>query len=413
MKTLFIIGSLNIGGIENYIAQLSKVFNTQEERPIVLLLAYKYDISLFDCVKKHADIITLKVLTNNVILPNKAVYNLLFGFNKFKVNRVMEGVTDIVATNSFSLVVADKVSKILNDVPYVVGVYHGQEFIWESNSYSRRIEMELFRNCLSDGRVHIYGEGLCSKLLDFYSLGRNNIQTFPLGMDLMNINQHYGDYTSRRVVCLGRLADFKAYNEQIIRNFGHLLEKDPKLVCDIYGFGPEEKRLKELVLELRLTKVIRFKGKLNVDEIPAALKGAFVVIGSGLTTIQAASLGIPSVVCLDSNPSFTSPGFFSEVLTADYNELSSYSDGELYSIVDIVERLLVKDFLYYRVLCDNHVIRTENLHVKRNYVEFRNILCKTKTMHSGFNTLYYAWSFLLNRKSKAFENRFVSDVIRN
>ena len=235
-------------------------------------------------------------------------------------------------------------------------------------------------------------------------------QTFPLGIEIENINQHYGDYSSRRIVCIGRLVDFKTYNESIIINFKKLLEKDPRFVCDIYGFGVEEKRLKELVIELELTEVIRFKGKLNVDDIPTVLSGAFVSMGGGIINIQSSSLGIPSIVCVDSNPNFTSPGYYADVLKDYYLDLSLYSDKELYNITDIIDQLLSKDFSEYEVLCERHVSRTEKLNIKQNYKDFLGILSEPKTINYEFNVMYYAWSFMLNRKSKEFENRFLSDV---
>jgi len=143
----------------------------------------------------------------------------------------------------------------------------------------------------------------------------------------------------------------------------------------------------------------------SISEIPEILKGAFITIGSGLTTIQSSSLGIPTLVCLDSNPHFTSPGFFNSVNKSDYNELESYEVNELSSITNYINKLCDKTELEYIEFCNHHIERTKLLSIERNYGDFTKLFEK-KALGGNLNLFKYAWSFLVNRNSKVYLNRF-------
>jgi glycosyltransferase involved in cell wall biosynthesis len=76
----------------------------------------------------------------------------------------------------------------------------------------------------------------------------------------------------------------------------------PELSCDIYGDGPERSRLERLVASLDLDGAVRVHGFAAPDVVERALRHALCMVlpsrreGYGMVVVEAAALGVPSVV---------------------------------------------------------------------------------------------------------------------
>jgi glycosyltransferase involved in cell wall biosynthesis len=77
-----------------------------------------------------------------------------------------------------------------------------------------------------------------------------------------------------------------------------------KATLDIYGFGPLERAVKNLVRARRLSKRVKFHGKLPHREILQVFADADVVMQTsigfetqGLTVYEAAATGTPTILC--------------------------------------------------------------------------------------------------------------------
>lgn len=406
MKTLFILSSLNKGGIENYIVQLAEVFKKKGEDVIVLSLSDKFDMDLLERVESYAKVITLKEISNNYFLPNRATFNTLFGLNNKKINAMLTGVSKILAPGSYPVVIANHIAATLGDCSYVAGVYHKNEFLWRSPSYHRNVEKKIFKRLLRSGKVHVYGNNLLHDLCKEYCVISNNVKPFSVGIKLNSQKDIFGSSSSKRIIIIGRFVEFKTFIKGMIENFNQILMDQPGSVLEIYGYGPCKEVYVDLVGALGLGDNIKVESSVSFDEMRLIFNDAFCVVGNGTTILHSSSYGIPSVIGIDSNPSFTSPGLFSEARLDSYNELGSYSEGELQDINSIIKSLFSLNESDYYKTCRKHIEITGSYDIENNYKDFNSLFDSPNPDVMKINLVRYAWSFLFSRKGKGFDSRF-------
>jgi 1,2-diacylglycerol 3-alpha-glucosyltransferase len=124
-----------------------------------------------------------------------------------------------------------------------------------------------------------------------------------------------------------------------------LLPQYPNLRYDIYGNGPNETKLNNLVAELNLKDNVNFNGSIPYDQFQSTVSGAGLFVGSGTALIEAAAMGIPALVGIESIETAETYGFLSDIKGLSYNEDVSYIKKT--SIIDNIKELLSNE--NYRV----------------------------------------------------------------
>jgi glycosyltransferase involved in cell wall biosynthesis len=106
--------------------------------------------------------------------------------------------------------------------------------------------------------------------------------------------------TVDRVVVLGRLSPHKRV-DLVIRAVAAIQESRPALHVDVIGKGPDLPRLRQLVQDLEVEKLVTFHGFVSDPDKAALLSRARLhvcasdVEGWGLVVLEAASYGVPTV----------------------------------------------------------------------------------------------------------------------
>ena len=111
-----------------------------------------------------------------------------------------------------------------------------------------------------------------------------------------------------RIVSVGRLVDFKAYNlgaAQIVRS---LLDDGIPVTWDIYGYGPLESEIASLASKEKVQSELRLRGKLPYNEYHQSILEHDVFVGMGTAAVEAAMAGLPTIVATVSEQ-FNSYGF--------------------------------------------------------------------------------------------------------
>lgn len=102
--------------------------------------------------------------------------------------------------------------------------------------------------------------------------------------------------TELRIVSVGRLVDFKAYNLGAPWILKQLLEAGVDASWDIYGYGELEPTLRDTVVDAGVEKKLRLCGKLAYERY-GELAGSYdVFVGMGTSAIEAAMSGLPTIV---------------------------------------------------------------------------------------------------------------------
>ncbi len=103
-----------------------------------------------------------------------------------------------------------------------------------------------------------------------------------------------------RLVVLGRLATHKRV-DLVLRAVHRLVRERPRLRVDVVGKGPEEQRLRDLVISLGLEEHAVIHGFLDEDDKHAVLGAAAVHVcasdaeGWGQVVVEAAAYGLPTL----------------------------------------------------------------------------------------------------------------------
>lgn len=105
-----------------------------------------------------------------------------------------------------------------------------------------------------------------------------------------------------RIVAVGRLVRFKAYNFGLPRLLGELRSKGIDVRCDIFGWGEMEGDLVEMIAAHNAGDFVQFRGKLPLDEFDRVVAGYDMFVGMGTAALQAAQLGVPTVMAIVDDP---------------------------------------------------------------------------------------------------------------
>jgi hypothetical protein len=101
-----------------------------------------------------------------------------------------------------------------------------------------------------------------------------------------------------RIVSVGRIVDFKAYNFALPRILIDMESKGHKVTCDIFGYGAEEAKLIRSIQECGAGHLVSFKGPIPLEDFDNTVLNYDLFIGMGTAAIQAAQLGVPTILAI-------------------------------------------------------------------------------------------------------------------
>ncbi|MFV0453633.1 MAG: glycosyltransferase [Pseudomonas sp.] len=203
-----------------------------------------------------------------------------------------------------------------------VGIYHQNEFMYDGVSYYFSKEAQRLFYALGKECVIFFNEITISAYSNFYGLDFACSTLVPIGVDLpVSPKPIIGNPVSRRIVSVGNLVEFKSYNSHVIKCMPALLQNDAGFRYEIYGEGPFEKELREIALRCGVSHAVEFKGRVPYGKFSSVLEGSFLFVGCGTSIIEAAALGVPALIGIESTKEAVTYGFLSEVDGYSYNEI--------------------------------------------------------------------------------------------
>ncbi|MBL0666732.1 MULTISPECIES: glycosyltransferase [Aeromonas] len=332
---LFVLGGLNIGGVETYVIRLAKELREQGENIDFILLSNSFNAKNYEELSKFASIYILDYFP---LISSSSWLNAMSLCGE-KLEEKLGKKYDIVhvvdlMTLGFVFFNKDKI----NFTNLSIGIYHAKEISWwrDRSCYFRESLLKLYdKNVMLTLFPNEFMLKLADDLIDS-DLSESHI--LPLGIDLEKYKAISPIKSSLKIVSVGRLVDFKTYNRHVITLLKELREIAP-FEYFIYGDGPEKNDLLNLAKKLGVCDFVHFMGSVEYSDLHSVLDGCFCFIGSGTTIIEASSAGIPSIVGIESIKMPLTCGFFSEVKGFSYNE-----DGATDTRVSIYDKI---SSLYY------------------------------------------------------------------
>ena len=351
---LFIYGSLPVGGIETFFVRMAKERSRLGLPTSVLLLSGVEisDAKLLQELQKYADVYFLDDVYVTVPFFTQR-FPLLAPLKKKALRQYFASVDHIHVTDAMHALVAQRLLRALGkNAPISVGVYHYIKYLWggdkvaEYEKINRKFVFEYLPKALlllfSDGNRELYEK---HKNIDLSAC-----QTFRLGVVDKKVLKMEGEMRPPlHMVAVGRLVEFKTYNFYMLDVIKDLGEKGFQVHFDIYGDGPLRQELECKITERGLQDQVRLKGTLDYLQFDEVVAKYDIFIGSGTAIIQAASLGVPSIVGVENFAKPLTYGYFCDVYQHEYNVkglelplLSVEALLERYITMESAQRMMLK-----------------------------------------------------------------------
>lgn len=142
------------------------------------------------------------------------------------------------------------------------------------------------------------------------------------------------------IATVGRLVPFKPYPFHMLDVITTLRDRGVDVSFHIYGDGPERSRLERRIAEMGLDRAVHLHGTIDYSSIPGVLSDCQGFIGVGTAALEAAALGIPTIVGYEPDEPL-SLGFFDETAPAELGD--ARSRGARYPLLQSIEALLALD----------------------------------------------------------------------
>ncbi len=326
---LLIHGALPLGGIETFFVRLAEERSKKGLTTKVLLLSDRgaSDPELLKKMSRYATIYFKDDVFFRVPIFLFCI-TLLTPVRKKELDDMLSGIEQIHVANGRNAMLANRLVKLSNvNLLLTVGFYHSLEFLWGNNyiPYFEKIHRKFVFDVLPKENILVFS----GSIIELYQKkGRVNLvgaNTFRIGVvsgaNVQNGSQkrYKKDSKTLRICSVGRLVEFKTYNLWMIDVIFSLIADGVDVEYDIYGDGPLYQEIQDKISRLNLVDNIHLKGQLIYSNFGKIITNYDLFIGSGTAIIEASSLGVCSIVGVESIQSPQSYGYFTSCADFDYN----------------------------------------------------------------------------------------------
>lgn len=397
-RVLFVLGGLVMGGVETYVTRLAKELHGKNCEVDILLLSNKFNDQLLAEVSLCANVVFFEKFS---FLGASSWLNAFIPFNSQVKEYDIVHVVDLL-TLGFIYLNRDTIRfKALS-----IGIYHSLELVWweDKSIYFRRKLLELYKHNVS--LTLFPNESIAQMASNRTGASMCDLNVLPLGVDLSRYSWCTPSITSKRIVSVGRLVDFKIYNRHVISQLDSI-RKFGDFEYYIYGEGPEKNSLQKLAAKHGVHNYVHFMGPIDYNDLPNILNETFCFIGSGTVLIEASSAGIPSIVGIESIQTPNTCGFFSEVVGYSYNEMSATT--KRIAIIEAFEWLVALTEDQYFQLSRQHREKAGEFDLRHTASDFLDLSFRKPNFSISINRWVSILSFcfaVLRFGPRALKGRF-------
>ena len=406
---LFIYGALPVCGIETFFMRMAKERHRLGLHTSILLLSlpHESDPELLNEMKKYA----------NVLFPDDIFLNfgkftrrlpLLVPVKKRALERALKSVDQIHASDGMHALLGYRLSNMLNkNITITVGFYHYIKFLWggDNVAWHEKVNRRFIFDFLPEESLLLFSEGNRQLYIKHKRKKLTYANTFRLGVIYKKNIKVSGEVNLPiKIVAIGRLVDFKTYNFYMIKVLKNLKTKGFNVQFDIYGDGPLKAQMADEINKAGLSDSIHLKGTLDYLKFDETVSNYNLFIGSGTAIIQAAALGLPSIVGVENVIEAETYGYFSDVNQYEYNLKGL--DLEMISVEAIIEDYINMNTQQRKTLISSHLECIDsftNESCQKSMDELKYIAMPAKKLK--YNRWIYEFSRILDRVSMRFNKR--------
>lgn len=319
---IFIANVLVMNGGTTFILRMAREYHRQGRRCAVLLLSDRCDPALVEKLGRYADIIRLWHFLPGRGRLSRGLLGVFAPLALGRLDKVLRPYGQhIHAMSVFGLILGTRLASAQRDWKLTVGVYHQNEFLFRAPPFylayqafalfqSVPAENVIFFNEFSrdNYRRHFGNDGYCRSAL------------LPIGVSIDQQPEPLPASPRQRIVSIGNLEAFKAYNRHMIEVVAMLADKYPALQYDIYGQGPSAQSLASLARDLGIADRVTLHGTLDYSRMRETVAQADLFVGSGTALVEAAAVGRPALIGIESIEQPETYGFLFDAKGFSYNE---------------------------------------------------------------------------------------------
>ena len=336
---IFVANVLAMNGGTTFLIRTCRELAKRGERSAVLVLRRHFEPALLTELEVYAAVFWL----DDFLLDKGKLFRSYFGMFGFvawaRLRSALRGFGEQVhAMGVFSLLFALRLAGRRKGSRVTVGIYHQNEFVFVAPPfYFARESQRLFAR-LPTSNVVFFNESTRNSHREYFCADYSGSVIVPIGIDFSRIEVARKLPDSNRIVSIGNLETFKTYNAHMIGVVAKLAGKYPDLRYEIYGTGDEEPALRALITRLKVEQHVRLLGALPYAKLVKTIEPATLFVGSGTALIEAAALGVPAIIGIESIPTPETYGLLSDVGGLSYNEDNLPMPKT--PMLDLVDRLL-------------------------------------------------------------------------
>lgn len=425
---LIIYYSLQTAGIETFFTRLAEERKKKQLNTTILLFDVKNSSpEILNRIKESAQIIDLQDLLNNPIrwVTNKlpripgsfSIFFELPVLNKKKIKNLMKDVSHIHVTSPMNLHLSFRLLQIINkQIPVSAGFYHSDTFgrlPSTDYSYFEEKNFELVYDLLPKQNLVTFNDMFPAIYKERYNINLQGVTMFPLGViDCSLLKQKDKKFSKNlrsnpkklKICSVGRLVDFKTYNVWMLDVVKELNEDGYEITYDIYGDGEIKNSLQKKIDQQGLTTV-NLKGILSYNSFRKTVKEYDLFVGSGTAIIEAAAIGVPSIIGIERITKPLTYGYLKDIPGYTYNEEGV---ADLVPVKEIISKFCELDNLALLNLKNQNRDKAKEFSLEEcsnNFVILEKSAGLIDPSSYNYSKAKYLLSFLINFFQKNILNR--------
>ena len=397
---LLVLRTLELGGIQTVFLRLCQYrASIGMTTKVVILDSVKLNSDLLSGFLKVSEVIFFKELFN--LFPAFTSRIPLFGLlSERRVRNIFHGVEVVHIVDGFSvLIFARLLEKFVIKAKLTIGFYHHEEFAWGEGRlpYYERITRRIVFNTLPKQNLYFFSINMRNFVEQRVKVPLKRATIFPIGVvesvGEMECSARMREANRIKIVSVGRLVAFKAYNFWMLKVVRELVDKGYIVTYDIYGSGDLFYALNHEIAQLDLGQMVELKGDLPLNEFYSVVKSYDIFVGGGTSAIQASSIGVPTIVATDNMIESRSYGFFSDLSGFDYTIIDE--NRPLHEVIYLFETFLLMSENEVKQLQGSHILASERYSLKFFNSSIHKS-CTESTRFLGYNYIGALFSLKIN-----------------
>lgn len=336
---IFLANVLVMNGGTTFLVRMIKERARRGQHSAILLLSDRVDPALVETLGQDADILRL---SDFLVDRGMAARGLLGVFAPVAQRRLAKALAPfgphIHAMSLFGMILGLRLAKWDSSRKLTVGIYHQNEFLYRPPPfYFARESLNLF-SALPPENVIFFNESSRHNYSTYFT-GPNyeHAHMLPIGVTLDQPVVPAPANPGQHIISVGNLVSFKTYNRHMIGVVAALCKRFPDIRYDIYGVGPNAEVLLALAERLGVSNRVTLHGPLEYARLREIVSACDLFVGSGTALIEAAAVGRPALIGIESIEQPETYGYLSDARGYSYNE--NMPDVQKHPITPLVEKL--------------------------------------------------------------------------